>query len=796
MKISYYLLSNKKKLLLIQMLVLTTAFVSILIFHSLTRTAIQTIDTNRYNEYGNYFAVAEEGTTVDSVDITRSNFQIFGYINLPDQSRHFSLGSMSEEFAVKNSIHLIKGRLPQNASEVVVEEHIIRNESLNLAYGSDFLAHLNETDSSHEFKIVGVITDYSHSRSLHEDVMTASFPSFFTVQDAFSPRMNYQLLTKDNAIGLSFNQIDQMGIKGNYSINIELYNGLSHYSSFNTINRAMILLISSFTIFSLILVYFYQKDSLAKEIFLLSNFGMNRLAILTNELAGYTITGFLSIFFSFILYRLVLIFSSVWTTQLRSLEINELLFVLTLFSFSLLIIITILGFDLYKKIEKKNNLIKDSVSNSQGNTLSSNDSFLLKHIYLTIDQFPKLALATTFIFTLVLCGVTLYRVLEEEQVNFQFNTTRTIDNYIENYSLKSIRGYTVFDPSVKWLSWSDVNKIKGVSNGNAVSTQIADEDLYVHLDNEAMTRTILNTLSPDSFNNVGGGGADIKLSRFVHWMDSEHYYHLIDHLGTDKLNTGATEAILVHPQVENQLTDIQLDNVHISRLNNTGGNYSEDLWTVPIHDVVHPSSLENFDLLPISQESLLIIPLTAVAQETFADRISGLSIQLDPALSNEKYNQLRNTIVESSAGIPNIIVRDSLGSQKEVILFTQSYQTIGYLTIILILILTSGIVFAIQYSKFLKEKEKYGIYLIHGMTRKKLKRYVISELLIYSIVSLLFSFLFTIFIFLANPTSEYFLDYIYQWLFSIIYLFCPLFIAFLILNRKIDQYSIKAFLLY
>ncbi|WP_052137834.1 FtsX-like permease family protein [Heyndrickxia ginsengihumi] len=200
------------------------------------------------------------------------------------------------------------------------------------------------------------------------------------------------------------------------------------------------------------------------------------------------------------------------------------------------------------------------------------------------------------------------------------------------------------------------------------------------------------------------------------------------------------------------------------------------------------TKMKNEDYLTIAMDKE-----TAIESGLFKG-YSELYIFTKKDLSQEKSTNLDKQVKNITSTVPGSLMEDITSVIRDNANLFNLFKVFGALLFFVSILLTTISMTIILFSKYQLQKRNWGIYLSLGMSKKNISTFFFCEMLIYIVISMIFSwFIFSVAIFILHPHYSYFFYAKYFFLAYFI-IFCPMLIGGVLLKSIIKKQSIASIL--
>lgn len=302
----HILVVSDKKIALISMLSLIFGFAFLFTITSLSISIIRTKQDNTVKTYGKFLMVIPDLDKKSEIEVrnkcNRYAIETFSALgNIEYKNQEITMGVMKEDMGKNLAFDVVKGKWPQTANQIIVEEYLlyllgIENESLPCVIS------LEKENREVEYEVTGAISNYSSRLSTSTDgyIETKAFPSIICgkkeVQDGKHSVVIMQKHLKFKNAEDDINSLLSELAFDNMCINDKLYErGYRNNSDMITMSVVYVLLLNFLLLVEQVIVIRTFLLHNRKTLFLFEALGMSQKA--KRKLVFYMIQGFIGIGF-------------------------------------------------------------------------------------------------------------------------------------------------------------------------------------------------------------------------------------------------------------------------------------------------------------------------------------------------------------------------------------------------------------------------------------------------------------------------------------------------------------------
>lgn len=297
---------SDKKIVLLSMFTVIFGFAFIFTVTSLSVSIIRTKQDNTVNKYGKFLMVIPDLDEKNEEEVRKKckryvieTFSVLG--NIEYKKKQITMGAMEESMGKNLAFHVVKGKWPQTAGQVIVEEYLldllgIENESLPC------MVSLEKEGKAAEYEITGAISNYSSYLSTPTGayIETQVFPSIICgIKEVQAEKHSFVIMQKHLNFKKAEDDIGFLSSKfsfDNMCMNEKL-DGLGYMDNLGMIRMSVVyfLVLNFLLLVEQIIVIRTFLLRNRKTLFLFEALGMSQKA--KKKLIFYMIQGFLAVGF-------------------------------------------------------------------------------------------------------------------------------------------------------------------------------------------------------------------------------------------------------------------------------------------------------------------------------------------------------------------------------------------------------------------------------------------------------------------------------------------------------------------
>lgn len=192
MKMAYELIKNKKRWNLLIIILLAVLYASCFLVNDVflsTESSILNLNMKRHGaHHGIFFDVDQKEIKQSDKDGIKEDgwIGLLGTYHIKNKQAQVSVGFFDHNALKMNPLQLAAGRLPQNQSEIAVEQSKLKKFGDTVTLGSQVML-ISERNIARNYTICGVIKDYTGAWDVPDFIEAGenSLPEVFVCEDAY-----------------------------------------------------------------------------------------------------------------------------------------------------------------------------------------------------------------------------------------------------------------------------------------------------------------------------------------------------------------------------------------------------------------------------------------------------------------------------------------------------------------------------------------------------------------------------------------------------------------------------------
>ncbi|MGG4037628.1 FtsX-like permease family protein [Heyndrickxia ginsengihumi] len=810
------MLFSRKKWLLIMTFSIAIAIASITSIFTASQFVKKAVIDKAEEMYGSHtgfltdVSATKQKMLKENKKIAVGEYEILGKMNINDNVVA-TVGWMDKDAIAIGNLKLNDGRFPRSFNEVAIESAYLKGKLKHWKIGEK--RRLTVGNKKISLTLVGIVENYSAQWSVPVDFEKGvnDFPNIFVSKKAFVENNNtHNFLVRFSGNSQKASErmstlLDLYNQQGNP--NSQLFNnGLNLASTITFLSvffQIFILLLSLFSISTLFL-YFIRNQH--KKIGIMKAVGFNNRTLyklyIYQTLIIFLLSSICSIPFVFLFQKLIIHFfyRSGFLDFLFFIKLVAMALIIYVMFFAILLTISL------TTVKKANHLtvneLLTSFSTSKSNKYYDSiskyfNSFYQKQLAKQVLMYPR-----QFILIILIVSFSVLTFIFANY--FQKENLYGWDNIKSKYYLNSqqlfgfeiVQNLKVLHRQGLIYSINDVEQLEKHPGVLYIEKIPFMEDVETLIDLQAITPSLTQWIyHTDSHYKKYEGKVIIPNVRYV--IFDKH--DMNDLITRKKYRETKEKVIIFNPIHSNSEEEKSLigKNISLIKMYNSSSGRKVKEKDLEVLDVMNePYTYKINQTTKMKNEDYLTIAMdkeTAIESGLFKG-YSELYIFTKKDLSQEKSTNLDKQVKNITSTVPGSLMEDITSVIRDNANLFNLFKVFGALLFFVSILLTTISMTIILFSKYQLQKRNWGIYLSLGMSKKNISTFFFCEMLIYIVISMIFSwFIFSVAIFILHPHYSYFFYAKYFFLAYFI-IFCSMLIGGALLKSIIKKQSIASIL--